>query len=93
MLSLVGSMIGLPPEDEKTRLCAVSVMGQILVYKFAESLLAGVWPELKMTSDQIDRIADHVADFSLAYIQSFRSNHLAPRTKDSARAPQPRLRK
>jgi hypothetical protein len=25
-----------------------------------------------MTSDQIDRIADHVADFSLAYLQAFK---------------------
>ena len=42
-------MIGLPPDDDKTRLCAFSVMGQILVYVFAIPLLAGVWPELKMT--------------------------------------------
>jgi AcrR family transcriptional regulator len=93
MLSLIGGMIGLPADDEKTRLCTVSVMGQILVYKFAQPLLAGIWPDLKMTPGQIDRTADHIADFSLAYIQSFRSNHLAPRANGAARAPEPRLRK
>lgn len=84
MLSLIGGMIGLPAGDDKTRLCAVSVMGQILVYKFATPLLAGVWPELKMTPEQVDRIADHIADFSLSYIHHFRSNPSAKHTNGTA---------
>lgn len=92
-LELIGSMIGLPADDDKTRLCAVSVMGQILVYKFAKPLLAGVWPELKMTAEQIDRIADHIADFSLAYIREFRSSTAIPAAKSSARPAATRVRK
>ena len=75
LLELIGGMIGLPPNDDKTRLCAISVMGQILAYVFAGPLLAGVWPELKMTSEQVERIADHIADFSLSYLKDFRSRH------------------
>jgi TetR/AcrR family transcriptional regulator, regulator of cefoperazone and chloramphenicol sensitivity len=75
LLELIGGMIGLPPDDDKTRLCANSVMGQILVYAFAGPLLAGVWPELKMTPEQVERIADHIADFSLSYLQDFRLKH------------------
>jgi len=75
LLLLIGSMIDLPSTDDKTRLCAVSVMGQILAYAFAQPLLAGVWPDLKMTPSQIDRIADHIGDFSLAYIHNFRSQN------------------
>jgi len=75
LLGLIGSMIDRPATDDKTRLCAVSVMGQILAYAFAQPLLAGVWPDLKMTPGQIDRIADHIGDFSLAYIHNFRSQH------------------
>ena len=26
-------------------------------------------PELKLTPNQLDRIADHIADFSLAYLK------------------------
>ena len=92
MLELIGGMIGLPADDDKTRMCAVSVMGQILVYIFARPLLAGVWPELKMTTEQIDRIADHVADFSLAFIHEFRSTNISV-TKITARAAAPRVRK
>jgi AcrR family transcriptional regulator len=75
LLGLIGSMIDLPPTDDKTRLCAISVMGQILAYAFAQPLLAGVWPDLKITPDQVERIADHIGDFSLAYIHNFRSQH------------------
>jgi hypothetical protein len=83
----------LPADDEKTRLCAISVMGQILVYIFARPLLAGVWPELKMTPEKIDHIADHIADFSLSYIQNFRSTTAAQSTNGIKRAVQPRLSK
>ena len=76
-LELIGGMIGLPPNDDKTRLCAISVMGQILAYVFAGPLLAGVWPDLKLTPEQVERIADHIGDFSLAYLQDFRSKHEA----------------
>ncbi|HWB31612.1 MAG TPA: CerR family C-terminal domain-containing protein [Acidobacteriaceae bacterium] len=77
VLDLIGGMLGLPPTDERTRLCAISVMGQIIAYVFATPLLAGVWPELKMTPEQVERIATHIGDFSLAYIQTFRAQHQA----------------
>jgi AcrR family transcriptional regulator len=93
MLHLIGGMLGLPADHDKTRLCAISVMGQILAYVFAAPLLAGVWPELKMTPEQVDRIATHIADFSLAYIHEFRSTTNIPAAKISARAAQPRVRK
>ncbi len=93
MLELIGGMIGLPADDDKTRLCAVSVMGQILVYIFARPLLAGVWPELKMTPEQVDLIANHIADFSLSYIQNFRATNSASSTNGIKRAVQPRLSK
>lgn len=91
MLGLIGGLIGLPPEDEKTRLCTVSVMGQILVYVFSLPLLTAVWPELKMTAEQVDRIADHIADFSLSYIQTFRLSPVASTTKRPTPSPKPRV--
>jgi hypothetical protein len=68
-------MIGLPANDDKTRLCAISVVGQVFAYVLPGPLLSEIWPELKMTPDQVERIADHIADFSLSYIQDFRSKH------------------
>jgi len=63
----------LPPKDEKTRLCAHSVMGQILVYILAGPLLTQLWPELEMTPEQVDRIAEHIWAFSLAYLRQANS--------------------
>jgi AcrR family transcriptional regulator len=83
LLELVGGMTGLPPDDDKTRLCAVSIMGQILAYVFPAPFLTRVWPGLKMTREQVERIADHIADFSLSYLQEFR---LQPRSITPVRA-------
>jgi hypothetical protein len=69
LLELIGSIIDLPPKDEKTRLCAHSIMGQILVYVLAGPLLKQLWPDLEMTPEQVDRIAEHICDFSLAYLR------------------------
>jgi AcrR family transcriptional regulator len=69
MCNVVGSLLRLPPEHEKTRLCAHRIIGQILFYAFARSVISRLAPEMKMTATQIDLIADHIAEFSLAYLR------------------------
>ncbi|MGA7796616.1 MAG: CerR family C-terminal domain-containing protein [Candidatus Acidiferrales bacterium] len=65
----VGEVIGLPPDHETTRLSVNSIVGQILFYTFSWPVLSHLQPELKLTPDQLDRIADHIADFSMAYLK------------------------
>jgi AcrR family transcriptional regulator len=65
----VGQIIGLPPEHETTRLSLNSIIGQILFYSISRPVLSRLQPELKLTPDQLDRIADHIAEFSLAYLR------------------------
>jgi AcrR family transcriptional regulator len=88
LLELIAGMIGLPSNDDNTRLCAVSVVGQVFAYVLPGPLLAEIWPELKMTPEQVERIADHIADFSLSYLQAFRSTHgtITPTRKPRVRA-------
>ncbi len=93
LLELIGKMIGLPANHEKTRLCAVSIMGQVVVYTFADPLLKGAWPELKLTPDQVERIADHIADFSLSYIQGFRAKTSARSIQRTRPSVKPRASK
>lgn len=69
LLELIAKIIGLPPHHEKTRLCAHSVMGQILFYVFATPVLSRLSPDMKLTPDRLDQIANHIADFSLAYLR------------------------
>ncbi len=75
LLELIGGMIGFPPNDDNTRLCAISVVGQVFAYVLPGPLLTEIWPELKMTPEQVERVADHIADFSLSYLQDFRLKH------------------
>jgi AcrR family transcriptional regulator len=67
---VISKILGLPAEHETTRLCAHSIIGQIMFYAFARPVIARLWPELKMTAPQLDLIANHIADFSLAYIRT-----------------------
>lgn len=66
---IIGTILRLPSDNETTRLCTISVVGQIVHYAHARPVLALLWPELKMTPRQVDQIANHIADFSLAYIR------------------------
>jgi TetR/AcrR family transcriptional regulator, regulator of cefoperazone and chloramphenicol sensitivity len=69
VLELISKIIGFPPHHDTTRLCAHSVMGQILFYVFKGPLLSRLSPDMKMTPERLDRIANHIADFSLAYLR------------------------
>jgi TetR/AcrR family transcriptional regulator, regulator of cefoperazone and chloramphenicol sensitivity len=72
---VVSRILGLPPEHDKTRLCANSIVGQILFYAFARPVLTRLWPEMEMTETQINLIATHIADFSLAYLRTASVKH------------------
>lgn len=65
-LSAVGQILGLPPDHETTRLCNNSIIGQVLFYAFSQPVLSRLQPDLKLTPQQVERIADHIAEFSLA---------------------------
>jgi len=65
----VGEIIGLRPDDETTLLSVNSIVGQILFYTFSRPVLSHLQPELKLTPKKLDRIANHIADFSLAFLK------------------------
>jgi len=82
---LIGRILQLPAGHETTRLCTHSIMGQVSHYAVARPMLAYLWPELRMTSEQRLRVADHIADFSLAYLRSYRSGSALKQTTISRR--------
>jgi AcrR family transcriptional regulator len=65
----VSEIMGLSMDHETTRLSVNSIVGQILFYMFSQPVLSRLQPELKLTPEQLDRIADHIAEFSLAYLK------------------------
>jgi AcrR family transcriptional regulator len=75
VLELIGRIISFPADAETTRLCTHSIMGQVFLYVIVGPILAPSRPELKMTPGQVNKIADHIAEFSLAYLRQVRSRH------------------
>ncbi len=66
---LIGNILHQPADAEETILSTHSVAGQIFFYVLASPILARLSPELKMTPKKVNRIADHIADFSLASLR------------------------
>jgi TetR/AcrR family transcriptional regulator, regulator of cefoperazone and chloramphenicol sensitivity len=69
MCKAVGEIIGLPAGHETTRLSVNSIIGQVIFYTLSRPVLSRLQPDLKLKPNQVKRIADHIADFSLAYLK------------------------
>ena len=83
----VARVLQLPPNHVKTRLCAHSIIGQIAHYVHARPILARLWPEMQLSPEQIGMVADHIADFSLAYLQPPKKPVRTRTAKKSQRKP------
>jgi len=79
--NLVAGVIGRPADDRQTRLCAQSVMGQIIVYAHGREVLKRLWPDLQFTPETLDEIAGHIASFSYAALKSFARRNAAAKRK------------
>ena len=69
----IGCIVHLPPDHDRVRLCAHSVVGQVVHYVHATPVISRLWPELQLNSVQIEKIADHIADFSLCSLHALAS--------------------
>jgi AcrR family transcriptional regulator len=66
ILKAVGEILGLAPDHEKTRLCNNSIIGQVVFYTFSRPVLSRLQPEFKMTPEQLERVGEHIVEFSIA---------------------------
>ena len=85
LCGVIGKMIGRPPEHEQTRLCAHSVIGQMMHYILGGKVIHCLWPAMEMTPEQVERVADHIADFSLAYLHEVGAANRQGAARGSAR--------
>lgn len=72
MRQILSRLLGKPSDDDVTRLCAHSVIGQVVHYAHAGPVIGLLWPALKMTPERLDAIAAHIAEFSLHAIEHFK---------------------
>jgi TetR/AcrR family transcriptional regulator, regulator of cefoperazone and chloramphenicol sensitivity len=67
---IVGAILGLPANHEKTRLCVHSILGQVAHFAHARPMMALLWQEMTMTPAQRELVTKHIAAFSLAYLHA-----------------------
>ncbi len=67
---IVGAILGLPVNHQKTRLCVHSILGQVAHFAHARPMMALLWPEMTMTPAQRELVTEHIAAFSLAYLHA-----------------------
>jgi TetR/AcrR family transcriptional regulator, regulator of cefoperazone and chloramphenicol sensitivity len=66
--SIVRELLGPGANAEQIRLCGLSVVSQCLFYHHCRPVISRLFPTRDFSED-IDSIADHIADFSLAALE------------------------
>jgi TetR/AcrR family transcriptional regulator, regulator of cefoperazone and chloramphenicol sensitivity len=84
--ALVGGVIGRPPDDRQTRLCAQSITGQIILYAHGREVLKRLWPDFQFTPETLQELASHIASFSYAALKSFARRNAAAKRKQKQTA-------
>ncbi len=56
--------------ETELRRCAHSILGQCLYYRHSQPVLQRLYPKLRYSHKEIEAMAGHIADFSLAGIDS-----------------------
>lgn len=79
---LIGAFLNLPPDHDTTRLCAHSIIGQVVHHVHARGVIAQMWPQLEYTPQRIEQIANHIADFSIAGVRALAQNTTEPRSSE-----------
>jgi AcrR family transcriptional regulator len=69
LYSIVGELLGCPPEDPRIIDCAASVVGQILYYYHARPIVSRLHPQHPPVTERIDQLIEHVWCFAMGGIE------------------------
>ena len=67
---LVHEIVGSEPGETRLRRCVYSLLGQCVFYRNSQPVLQRLTPDLCYDRDEIESIAQHIADFSLAALRA-----------------------
>jgi AcrR family transcriptional regulator len=67
---VIGRLLDLDPAHDTVRFCAHSVVGQVVHFGVGKPVIGLLWPAMKMTPPQLEQIAEHITEFSLAGIRA-----------------------
>ncbi|MEO5925978.1 MAG: CerR family C-terminal domain-containing protein [Bryobacteraceae bacterium] len=64
----IGTIAGVDPDSDQARLHVHSILGQVIHYTRSSTVVAALWPDLKMTPEQREMIAEHIAGITLSHL-------------------------
>ncbi len=67
---LVAEVLGKGARPETVELCVASIAGQCVYYMVAQNVIPRIYKHVKLTPKGIEKIAEHVTDFSLAAVRA-----------------------
>lgn len=68
---MIGRILQLPADHQTTRLCAHSVIGQVVHFVQGRPVIAILWPTLNMTDlEDLQLVANHITDFTLRNLRA-----------------------
>ncbi|BBL72624.1 CerR family C-terminal domain-containing protein [Methylogaea oryzae] len=68
---IVAELLGPDTDPSISSRCALSIMGQCLMYRHGRAVIDRACPELIAGPDEIERTAEHIVAFSLAGLRAF----------------------
>jgi TetR/AcrR family transcriptional regulator, regulator of cefoperazone and chloramphenicol sensitivity len=69
---IVSEILGCPVNDERVRLCSLSVVSQCVFYNHCSPVMSRLFPnKLPQDAASIGHLAGHITDFSLAAMRHF----------------------
>jgi AcrR family transcriptional regulator len=71
--AIVGELLGPGASEQDVRNCSMSIAGQCCFYRHAHEMIRRLYPDMQHTPEHIEQLSGHIARFSLAAIESFRS--------------------
>lgn len=81
--ALVAGVTGREPDDRQTRLCAQSIMGQVIVYGHGREVLKRLWPEFRFDDATLEEVARHIASFSTEALKGLGRRNAATKRKQN----------
>lgn len=63
--AIISEIVGKPPDDERVRRCAGSVVGQCIFYKHCKPMIQRIMPEEGYDPNRRDALAEHIYNFSI----------------------------
>ena len=63
---IIAALLDCPADDQRVRLCSLSVVSQCVFYKHSQPVILRLFPKQTFEPAEIDRLAEHITHFSLA---------------------------